>query len=270
MSVPFRSCVHTHTNFCDGKDAPETMVKRALELGFVSLGFSGHGPTFWDEFAMKTEDMPLYRAELERLRQVYGEQIEILIGVEHDSLGDMPGDGFDYVIESVHAFEKDGQLCYVDWSPERLDEAIRLFGDPYDYARAYYEACAAAYEKSPAIIAGHLDLLTKFNERSPLLDLQDPRYLDAAFLAMDCALEKGMVLELNTGAISRGYRTTPYPDTAILRRMVEKHAPIIVTSDCHDARYLDCWYTEAAELLKSVGFRSTLRLRKSGVEEIPL
>ena len=268
MAVPFLSCVHTHTNFCDGKDAPEGLVQRALELGFVSLGFSSHGPTFWDEYAMKPEAVPRYQAELRRLQQVYGDRLEILIGVEHDSLGEAPGEGYDYVIESVHAIEQDGQLFYVDWSQERLDAALAAFGDPYAYAKAYFTACAAAYEKSPAIIAGHLDLLTKFNERVPVFDETDPRYLHAAFEALDSALDNGLVPELNTGAISRGYRTAPYPGIPILERMVEKKAPIIVTSDCHDARYLDCHYAESVELAKACGVKSLVRLTKKGwIEE---
>ncbi len=268
----FRSCVHTHTSFCDGKDAPEVLVKQALALGFVSLGFSSHGPTFWDEFAMKAQDVPIYRTEIQRLQNEYGDRLEILLGIEHDSLGEPPADSYDYVIESVHAIYAGDRLCYIDWSWDRTEAAIReaFGGDAYAYAAAYFRACAEAYEKSPATIAGHLDLLTKFNEKHPVFDTEDRRFLSPAFAAMDAAVESGLVLELNSGAISRGYRTTPYPCVPILKRMVEKKLPIIVTSDCHDANYLDCWYTEAAELLRSVGFRSTLRLRKGGFEEVGL
>ena len=270
MADPFRSCVHTHSTFCDGKDTPETMVKKALELGFVSLGFSGHGPTGWDLYSMK--DVPQYQAEIHRLQQIYGDRLEILLGIEHDSLGDPIGDGFDYIIEAVHAMDIDGQLCYIDWDLDKTNTAIRecFGGDPYAYAKAYFQTCAAAYENNPAQIAGHLDLVSKFNEREPMFDPADSRYLTPALEAMDCALSCGLIPELNTGAISRGYRTTPYPSVPILQFLKDRNAPIVVTSDCHDANYLDCWYPQAAELLKSLGFRSTLRLRKSGWEEIGL
>ena len=33
---------HTHTNFCDGKEEPETMVQEAIACGLSVLGFSGH------------------------------------------------------------------------------------------------------------------------------------------------------------------------------------------------------------------------------------
>ena len=102
MANPFLSCVHTHTHFCDGKDAPEVMVKRALELGFVSLGFSSHSPARWDPAAMREEALEQYVAEIRRLQQVYDGQLEILLGIERENDKYVLPDGvFEYSIESV-------------------------------------------------------------------------------------------------------------------------------------------------------------------------
>lgn len=272
MTNPFRSCIHTHSTFCDGNDLPEVMVKKALELDFISLGFSSHGPTGWDPYCLKNEKEADYQAEIHRLQQVYGHRLEILLGIEHDSLGAPIGEGYDYIIESVHAMEIDGRLCFIDWDPDKAHTAIRecFGGDTYAYARAYFQTCARAYETNCATIAGHPDLVAKFNERTPMFDLEDDRFLKPALEAMDCALSCGLIPEVNTGAIARGYRTTPYPCIPILKFLKDRNAPIVVTSDCHDANYLDCWYDGAAELLRSLGFRSTLRMRKSGWEEIGL
>ncbi len=272
MAVPFSSCVHTHTKYCDGKDAPEVLVQKALELQFVSLGFSSHGPTWWDPYSLKQEDAPLYREEIRHLQQVYGDRLEIFLGIEHDSLGEPVGAGYDYVIESVHAMMAGGELCFIDWSLEKTQTAIheQFGGDPYAYAKAYFRTCAEAYEANPAQIMGHPDLLTKFNEKCPMFDVSDRRFLHPALEAMDCALGKGLIPEVNTGAISRGYRTSPYPCKPILEYLLERNAPIVVTSDCHDAANLDCRYAETAELLRAMGFRSTLRMRKTGWEEIGL
>lgn len=272
MANPFLSCVHTHTHFCDGKDAPETMVQKALDLGFVSLGFSGHCPVGWDPWAMTNETLPQYIQEVRRLQKAYEGRLEILLGIEHDALAESFASGFDYSIESVHAIVMDGEVCYIDWDLKKVQATVQKHfgGDPYAYAKAYYTVCAEAYEKSTSQIAGHLDLLTKFNEKTPLLDESDPRYLRAALEAADAAIDRGLILEVNTGAISRGYRTTPYPGPAILKHLLERNATVVVTSDCHDAQNLDCHYDETAELLRSLGFKYTLRLRKSGWEEIGL
>ena len=79
-----------------------------------------------------------------------------------------------------------------------------------------------------------------------------------------------MAVELNTGAISRGYRTAPYPSIPLLKHLRDIGGSVIVPSDCHNKGHLTCFYPEAAELLRSCGFRTTLRLRKNGFEELPL
>lgn len=272
MQIPFLSCVHTHTHYCDGKDAPEAMVQKAIELGFVSLGFSGHGPSPLDDFAMDDESVQSYRTEIQQLQKKYEGQLEILLGIEHDALSPYPADAYEYIIDSVHNIWKDGMLCVADLSIAHTQEIIQnaFDGDPYAYAKAYFEACAACYEHSPAQIAGHIDLLTKFNEQFPLFDETDPRFLKPALEAVNSALDHGLILEVNSGAISRGYRTTPYPSNEILKHILQRGAQVIVTSDCHDCNHLTCHYDEIAENLKTLGFRSTLRLRKHGFEEIPL
>ena len=56
-----RTCVHTHTTFCDGADAPAAMAQAALALDFVSLGFSGHGAASYDSAAMTPQAEQQYR-----------------------------------------------------------------------------------------------------------------------------------------------------------------------------------------------------------------
>ena len=233
MANPFLSCVHTHTHFCDGKDAPEVTVKKALELGFVSLGFSSHAPSRWDYVAMTEETLAQYIAEINRLQQVYDGQLEILLGIERELDGDpLPEDVFEYSIESVHSLHFGDEICFIDWSLEKTQDGVQKFfgGEIYTYAEAYFAACAKQYEKSKAQIAGHIDLLTKFNESAPLIDETNPRYRKALFEAIDTGLERGLVFEVNSGAISRGYRTTPYPAPFICwRRKRRWWSPVTAT-----------------------------------------
>ena len=271
MHTIFSSSAHNHTVFCDGKSTAEEMVKRAIELNFISLGFSGHGYAPYDPTGMPRKDEPKYREEIKRLQQVYDGQIEILLGIEHDSL--MPYDPFsyDYMIESVHNLYVNRYTYAVDWDAEHTEIAVAAHGgDIYDYCKAYFDACAETYLQSPAQIAGHVDLVCKFNEKTPLFDESDPRYLGPAFDALDCALEKGMVIEVNTGAMARGYKSVPYPAPALLKRIKEKSGKVMVNSDCHDAKNLIFGYDVARELLLSCGFDSAVILRKHGFEEIAL
>ena len=55
------------------------------------------------------------------------------------------------------------------------------------------------------------------------------------------------LFEVNTGAISRGYRTSPYPQMEFLRELHICGFCAVITSDCHDAEKLDCGFELAAE-----------------------
>ena len=268
----FRSCVHTHTRFCDGADTPEELVLTALENNFICLGFSGHGHADYDSASMSAANELCYRDEVRRLQRVYEGQIEILLGQEHDSLAPYADFPYDYLLESLHYISHGGELLAIDWSKDRAADSIRRHfgGDPYAYCRAYFQACAAAYEHSPAQICGHIDLVTKFNEGGCMFDETDPRYLTPAKEALTAAVDRGMVVELNTGAISRGYRTAPYPSAALLRHLKDLGGQIIVTSDCHSRKNLTCWYDQAPEFLRACGFDHTLVLRKGGFQELAL
>lgn len=265
----FRSCVHTHTNLCDGANTPEEMVQAALAQHFVSLGFSGHGCADYDSASMSEENELRYREEVRRLQQVYGDRLEILLGQEHDSLAPYADFPYDYLIESLHYLDCGGEILSVDWTKDKTLDCVRRHfgGDFYAYCKFYFQACAAAYEKSPAQICGHIDLVTKFNEGFCLFDETDPRYLNPAKEALAAAVDRGMVVELNTGAISRGYRTAPYPSADLLKHLKDLGGQVIVTSDCHNKDHLTCWYNEAAALLKACGFTHTLILRKCGFVE---
>lgn len=266
------SCAHTHSTFCDGVDSPAEMAWAAYKLGFVSLGFSGHGYAAYDPYCMSHGKERAYRAELRRVQRAFEGRLEILLGQEHEGLAPYDEFPYEYLIESVHYIAEGGRYYCVDWSREKAEKTIaQVFGgDPYAYSKRYYETCAAVYEKSPAQIAGHLDLLTKFNEDGRMFDVEDTRYLHPALEALETAVRRGLVIEVNTGAIARGRRTTPYPSKAVLRRLREMNGRVMVNSDCHNKKYLTCWYREAEELLKECGFKSAVVLRKNGFEEVGL
>ena len=55
--------LHTHSTFCDGKDTPEEMILRAIELGFNSIGFSGHANTVMRDSCEMRERVAGYKQD---------------------------------------------------------------------------------------------------------------------------------------------------------------------------------------------------------------
>lgn len=259
-----KSNIHTHTRYVDGADTPREMVEAALALGFHTLGFSEHGHAGHDACSMSLEQEPRYRAEIRALREAYAGRIDILLGYEHDRLAPAAAPAvYDYVIESVHYLRAGGEYLCVDWKREILLDAVRRHfgGDPYALCREYFRTVCASIEGTGAQVLGHIELVTKFNERRDLFDDADPRYLKPALECAELAAKSGRLVEINTGAIARGYRTQPYPGAAMLRRIAECGGRIIITSDCHDARFLDCAFAESAALAAACGFRTAWEYR---------
>lgn len=268
-----RSNAHTHTTFCDGKNSVEEMAQAAIARNFVSLGYSIHGWTPYEVVPVTLEREALYRAEVRRVREKYADQLEIILGVERDALYEgRDYDDYEYIIDSTHWFIENGVYCCADYSEERMLSYVRdvFGGDFYAYTRAYYRQAANMCSRSDALFIGHIDLITKFNEGNRFFDESDPRYLSAAKEAISCAIARGKPLEMNTGAIGRGYRTTPYPNPALLRFIHDEGGEILINSDCHSAASIDTGFELCVELARAAGFDHVLRLRRAGLESVGL
>lgn len=246
-----RSNLHTHTIYCDGIDTPRELVEAAIELGFDTLGFSGHSYMAWGEgWCMSRESAELYRAEIQRLKREYAGRLNILCGIEQDYYSDTPADGYDYVIGSVHGVLRDGEYLSVDESYEAFcrNVAGHYGGDAYAFIEDYYELVSGVVEKTNADIIGHIDLVTKFNRGGELFDRRHPRYIAASRAAALALVKTGKPFEINTGAMARGLADTPYPAAELMRFIYESGGDFIVTSDCHDKRRLDFGFDVAYAL----------------------
>lgn len=257
MSV--RADFHVHTTFCDGAATPREMAEAALSAGLTALGFSGHSFVPFDlSCGMDAETAACYRAEIHALRGEYAGRLPIFCGVEKDVYGDADTAPYDYVIGSGHYVPlPGGGFSPVDVSPAESEAAIReaFSGDAYRYAAAYYEGLAARLLAEPHVdIVGHFDLVAKFNEGGRLFSESDPRYRSAALDALDAVAKKHLRFEINTGAMSRGWRSAPYPAPFLLKRLRALSGRIVLSSDSHSAAALLYGFREAAELARACGF----------------
>lgn len=233
--------LHMHTAYCDGGNTPEEMVLSAIDKGLTTVGLSGHSYTFFDtSYCMQKADVPRYIREVNYLKIKYFDQIHVLCGVEQDYYSDYPTDDFDYVIGSVHYIRVDGEYIPVDESPAILQFAIdaHFGGDPYALCECYFATVADVVNRTGCDIIGHFDLIGKFNEREKLFDERHPRYVAAWKKAADELLKYDVPFEINTGAISRGYRTQPYPSAQIQAYIREKGGRFVLSSDAHSAEHI--------------------------------
>ena len=242
--------MHCHTTFCDGRDTPEQMVLAAIDRGLARIGFSAHAPTpMGEDYCMRDDRVEEYIATVRALGDRYADRIEVLCGIEQDLFSSPVSGKLDYVIGSVHHIKANGKFYSVDDTPAELARCCRegFDGDAYAMCEAYFAQVSRLADIKPDII-GHLDLITKFIEREPLFDTSHPRYLAAAKGAIDALVPTGAVFEINTGAMSRGWRSTPYPTPTLLDYVKQKGGRVMLSGDAHASDTL-CYAFERCKYL---------------------
>ena len=274
MSLTPTACsVHTHATFCDGKSTLAEMAAAAYDAGVRYYGVSchSHTPIPQDEGAVLPGDMTAYRRAVLELRAEYAGRMEVLLGLEWDSQSDVTPEGFDYWIGSVHYQAGNGRFYAADWGEEHFTACRdELFGgDALAVAEGYFREVCRVAEKKPPIL-GHLDLMTKLNGGSRFFDEDSPRYKAAALEALHAADPAATLLEINTGGVSRGYRTAPYPALFLLREWRRMGGRIILTSDAHSADTVVYGYGQSAALAKAAGFAKSVLLTLGGPVECAL
>jgi len=241
---------HTHTLFCDGNNSVEEMVIAAIELGCPELGFSGH--SFLDidpDWTMTNEKSKQYRKTVLEMKEKYKDRISIRLGIEQDFFSEtdeLPL--YEYVIGAVHCLVKDGIYVSVDASKELQEKGIEeaFGGDKMAFAEDYFDLVSKVYDKTKCDIVAHFDLLTKFG----IIDTNDERYIKAERKAIEALIETPSIIELNSGAISRGYTDKPYPNERVLEILGKAKKEVILSSDSHAVDTITFGFEDMMKLVK--------------------
>ena len=247
-----RANYHTHSVFCDGDNTAEEMVRHALDLGFTHLGFSGHMD---EEIHM---DWPAYVNEIERLRTLYADRLDILCGVELDTLYDPTScPDAEYVIGSTHYLDVDAPYSRaIDYSADVSERLCEDFfgGDWYALCRSYYELEAQLCDRIGCTFVGHFDLVTRFNDDLRAFSEEDPRYLRPALDAMEHLVSQGLPFEINCGAHNRGRKEELYPRQSLLKALHGFGGEIFINSDAHQTSCLNGSFDAAVRRAMAAGF----------------
>ena len=129
----------------------------------------------------------------------------------------------------------------VDASPRELAEgiAVHFGGSAEALVRAYF----AAVRESLAFdfdVVGHPDLVRKFNLKHPYFDESASWYREELERTSDAIAASGKIVEVNTGAISRGWLDDAYPSAAFRDRLRARGVKFILSADAHAADAIDC------------------------------
>jgi DNA polymerase (family 10) len=242
-----QSDLHMHTDWTDGKDSIEEMVKEALKLNLVIIAISDHSP-----YLMKRYQDTYYFLEqgqvIEQIREKFSNQINILKGAEVDILPDGSLDlpeailkKMDIVIASIH-FALDQPR---DQITTRLIRAIEnpyvnIIGHPggklspvveiadLDWERVY---TAAAFNQVALEINSH--------HSHSIFDDQKVR----------AAVKQGVLITINNDAHSKAMLNNTRYGLAIARRAGLSSDQVINT---WSANHLKLWLNHKKEIIAKV------------------
>lgn len=270
------SDLHVHTEYCDGLSTIEETVAEANRKHMESIGFSSHSFMPFDtSYCMTPEKETEYAKKVVSVSQSNTDGVKIYLGLERDfyspnQLRALGGYNLDYVIGSVHYIRVGGEYIPVDESECISKKAVdeNFSGNANAYVRKYYETVSQLAQRNDVDIIGHFDIVTKFNRANKFFDEDSKIYKESALEALHCFKGKDKIIEMNTGAVSRGYRDKPYPSEFILKEANSIGIRFILSSDSHNCRNLCFGFGECEQMLRSLGVKSVVVLKDNVFCEI--
>ena len=260
---------HTHSYYDDGREPLEDYVKSAIDKGMTAIGFSGHAPLpFYSEWSIEQKNYPDYLAEVHRLKEQYKGRIDIYLGLETDYIPGFVEDiqpmieegPLDYVVGSVHLVIKPGgkttdDIWFIDGPREGYIRGLQdvFGGDARAATEAYFNQQTAMVNNQRPNIIGHLDKVNMHNH-GELFDPEEEWYGKAVDRLLDAIAKHGTIVELNTRGVYRGKTENYFPETAILRKCLQREIPVMVNTDAHHPSQLDEHFDLAVKHLKAIGY----------------
>lgn len=248
---------HVHSSFSgDCAYTMEEMVLAAIAKNIEAISFTDHvdydygDAKYSDLFIFNTDD---YLNEVNRLRSLYGDRIDLLSGVEMGmqphlvpTVEDMfPFEKFDFTIMSIHTSKR-----------KDLHEGA-FFQDksPFQAYIDYYEEllyCVEHFNNYDVI--GHINLIDRYSKF-----LSDEvsflKYSDLLSEIFKLLIERGKGIEVNTSGFRYGMGSF-LPNLDILKLYKSLGGEILVFgSDSHHPDDIASEYNSVLSALKSLDYK---------------
>lgn len=276
---------HTHSVFCDGNSTLEEVAKSAFDCGIKYLGFSSHSAyPATTGCEMHPENFLKYKATIEELKKQYFGKMEIFFGFEADYLPPLSWPDYsyyknfnpDYLIGSVHFVwnhdvPQNGTMT-VDDETEKVKNGLEniFFGDGKKMVQTYFDHQRQMLKSCDFDIIGHIDLIRKRNAALKFFSETDSWYKNELQATAKEIAKAGVVVEINTGGMSRGAIASPYPSLEFLKILKKLDVPILFSSDAHSSEHLVYGFDVAADLAKKAGYSERYYLTTTGWNKIAL
>jgi histidinol-phosphatase (PHP family) len=231
----------------------EEICEAAISRGLSEICFTEHCDLVgWDGTPCEFDDKSYYEM-LDRMREIYGDSLTILSGIE---LG-QPTQNMDF----ARRYSSSSQLDFIIGALHNLEDTEDFYALEYpdvDFCRPlisryFSEQCEMA-EKADFDVLAHLGYPLRYIQGRAGLDFDFSGYTEEIVELFRTLVRKGKGIELNTSGLRRPYgKTMPTPDLVKLYRECGGEI-ITIGSDSHNASDIGAGVTEGIEILKAAGF----------------
>lgn len=256
---------HSHTQFCDGRADMEDFVVEAIREGFTDYGFSPHSPIpIASPCNMSEENAERYVNEFNRLKDKYGDRINLYLSMEIDFLGAEWGpsnpyfDHFhlDYKIGSVHfipSFADASQFIDIDGNFESFRTKMDKYfnNDIEAVVKSFYHSSMNMIDAGGFDVIGHFDKIGH-NAGHFANGIENEKwYIDLVHKEFTSIMDNHLIIEVNTKALAEHGRT--FPNERFYDLLKKYDAPLLINSDSHYPKLINAGRMETIEKLAKMG-----------------
>ncbi len=263
---------HCHTSFegiFDGRSTIDKMISGAESKGFNTIGISNHY-IYHPSFAHLPAVSPMFFADNQQLISLFQEcftaidktaakhKIKVLKGLEVDFF---PSAGWrrqfekaikilkpDYLIGATHFIRNNDEsfLCniyHLENMPAKISKS-----EKNTLLHNYWQNVRLSIESGYFDFIAHPDYCCQFN-----LCTGD-EWRETKLEVVDAFTGTNTACEINTGGIRRIGR--PYPDWWIVKELVNRNIPLLISDDAHLAADIGSGFTEVETKLAEFGCKN--------------
>ncbi|WCN36444.1 histidinol-phosphatase [Aneurinibacillus uraniidurans] len=256
VHTPVAFDFHTHHERCGhAKESIRDYIEAAITQGLDIIGIADHSPYFsyeedqaFPRIAMGKSELPIYVAEVLRLKEEYCGKIEVLLGIESDFFPEhvevyrrcFTPYPFDYIIGSVH--NVDGVSIFNKKRWNGLTEKQKVNSKEMYYSLIEQSARSGMFQ-----ILGHIDAMKGFYPA--FSDIQT----EAVEKTLQIIAECDVAIEVNTSGKTKAVGGW-YPSDDILERALYYGVDVTFGSDAHAPERVGEDFELVRQKLKEIGF----------------
>ncbi len=253
--------LHIHTlHSADSKQTINEVCESALQKGLEGIAICDHADMWFSKKLNTSSEILGCMEDIRRAREIYGDRLEILQGVEMAEYLYDPEESerilnlgeFDVILGSVHSliFEDiDDSYSRVDFSDMPEEKIVR-------FMKKYFYCMQEMIEKTDFDVLTHLTCPLRYINGKYKRNIEISHFEKETSEILDQIIRKDIPLEINTSGIGTFYGRY-MPDVPLIRTYADMGGKLItLASDAHVSQNIGNAFPAARALLQDIGLDS--------------